>query len=357
MNNKLEQKTRLDWIDIVKFWGILAITWGHTLSGGDVHQYLYSFHVPLFFFVIGLFFTPPKISFWQFTAKKAVALLIPYFSFAIISILIFSVLGQYAVAALGRGLSDNSLFKDLLEMLTGKCRANRPLWFLPSMFLCYLLCFGLARIIEKKSIRVKYSVAILVILVSIAFLWVNESILKIQALFWKIDVAIFMLAFVAAAFLMKTFFMKHFKLYVYVLLSLSLLLVGGKIAFMNSVIGYLSNNYGNIFLFFMSAMCTIVGFCFISIVLTQRNLRFITKPLAYVGRRTLPVLLMHKFPILFFQVIFPWTKQPMKANNAIVGFVVAVISIIACLTVDIVFRKLFRALLMKKNKESIQENT
>lgn len=28
MHDKPEQKTRLDWIDILKFWGIIAIVWG-----------------------------------------------------------------------------------------------------------------------------------------------------------------------------------------------------------------------------------------------------------------------------------------------------------------------------------------
>lgn len=99
MNNIEAPKKRQGWIDIVKFFGIVAIVWGHTVSVGDVQQYLYSFHVPLFFFVVGLFFASPKLSFFRFTAKKAKDLLVPYFLFAIISILIFSVLGRFADAA------------------------------------------------------------------------------------------------------------------------------------------------------------------------------------------------------------------------------------------------------------------
>ena len=89
MRDQVGSNVRKDWIDIVKFWGMLAIVWGHTLSSGNVRHYLYSFHVPLFFFVIGLYFSEPKQSFWKFTAKKTKALLIPFFSFAIISILIY----------------------------------------------------------------------------------------------------------------------------------------------------------------------------------------------------------------------------------------------------------------------------
>ena len=84
----------------------------------------------------------------------------------------------------------------------------------------------------------------------------------------------------------------------------------------------------------------------LSILMTQCNWKIITAPLVYIGKHTLPILLMHKFPILFFQVIFPWTKQPMKENNPFVGLFVATVSIAACLGVDVFMQKaidMFRA--------------
>ncbi len=349
MNDKLEQKTRLKWIDIVKFLGILAIVWGHTLNDGIIRHYLYSFHVPLFFFVIGLFFSSPKISFIHFTIKKAKSLLIPYFLFASISILIFSVFGEIAVSTIESDGLGNSFIEDWLEMLMGQCRSNRPLWFLPCMFLCYLMCFGLSRVAEKKSVCVKRGVSLLVIAISVSLLLVNENIYKISSLFWKLDVAVFMLAFIATAFLMKNIFSKGINTFVKMVLTVLLLSLGGIIAFLNSEINYLSNVYGNVFLFYFGAVCTATGLCFLSVVLSNINFRFIINPLVYVGKKTLPILLMHKFPILFFQVLFPWTKQPMKDNNAVVGFVVAVISIVLCLLVDFVIQKFFAVFLSKKS--------
>lgn len=347
MHNKLE-KTRIDWVDIVKFWGILAIVLGHTLRSGSVRQYLFSFHVPLFFFVIGLFFTAPKLSFWRFTAKKAKDLLVPYFFFAIISILIFSVLGTFAASALDQDVAGNSLPANFLEMLAGQCRANRPLWFLPSMFCCYIICFGLARILKNQSSRIAKIAASLVIAISIAFCFINESFFNVDSLFWKIDVAVFMLAFVAAAFLMKPLFAKRLPLGVSTLLALLLLAGGGAIGLVNAPVIYLENYYGNAFLFYIGAFCSVAGFCFLSIVLSQCKWQLLRRPLVYVGKRTLPILLMHKFPILFFQVIFPWTKQPLKDDNFLVSLLVSIISIAACLAVNVLLQKLFAAIFQKK---------
>jgi fucose 4-O-acetylase-like acetyltransferase len=100
VSKNIGQQPRLLWVDVLKFFGILAIVWGHTLSSGAVRQYLYSFHVPLFFFAIGLYFKPSKTPFGCFCKEKAISLLFPYFAFAVISVLIFAVLGGLASSAL-----------------------------------------------------------------------------------------------------------------------------------------------------------------------------------------------------------------------------------------------------------------
>ena len=249
MNHILGSRKRQDWIDVVKFWGMLAIVWGHTLSDGNVRHYLYSFHVPLFFFVVGLFFASPKRSFWHFTAKRAKDLLIPYFLFASISILIFSVLGNLAGAALNQDVSGYTLSANLVEMLTGQCRANRPLWFLPCMFVCYLLCFAIARALENGSVCRKRTAAVVIAGISVFLCFMNERFWNIGGLFFKIDVAVFMLAFISVAYLLKSLLLKRFQPPIAILLAMLLLTVGGITAFTNSEIDYLGNHYGNVFLF------------------------------------------------------------------------------------------------------------
>ena len=48
---------RIVWLDIAKALGIVAIVLGHTIQGGLVKKYVYSFHVPMFFLkVYGQFY-------------------------------------------------------------------------------------------------------------------------------------------------------------------------------------------------------------------------------------------------------------------------------------------------------------
>lgn len=348
------QPSRLPWADILKFLGIFSIVWGHTLSSGAVRQYLYSFHVPLFFFVIGLYFKAPTMSFGRFFKKKTISLLVPYFSFAVISILIFSVLGKLASTSLDADVADFSLRTNLLEMLIGQCRANRPLWFLPSIFVFYILCFGLIKLTEKLPKHIRTATYLLVILGSAVLCALNSNTIRIVALFWKIDVSVFMLSFFLIAILLKPLFLRCATNRTSFLLSILLLLLGGFLAFRNGEVDYLSNNYGNVLLFYFSSICTVVGFCFISMFISHRNIRILNKTLTYVGQRTLPILLMHKFPILFFQVLFPWTKQPLKNSDPYVGFAVAIVSIAGCLFVELIWQKLFGMVISKihKNKQA-----
>lgn len=49
-------KTRYEWVDCLKFWGILAIYIGHFGSNaGKLYEFVFLYHVPLFFFSAGFF--------------------------------------------------------------------------------------------------------------------------------------------------------------------------------------------------------------------------------------------------------------------------------------------------------------
>ena len=79
------KKERIAWIDIAKAIAIFFIVLGHQLPSGPLCGYLYSFHVPLFFFLSGLTFNTAKEP-KKFFREKAKRILIPYFIFSSISI-------------------------------------------------------------------------------------------------------------------------------------------------------------------------------------------------------------------------------------------------------------------------------
>ena len=52
---------RLSWLDVLKGIGIILVAIGHIYSNRTVFNWLYSFHMPLFFFAAGLVYKEKPI--------------------------------------------------------------------------------------------------------------------------------------------------------------------------------------------------------------------------------------------------------------------------------------------------------
>lgn len=78
-------KQRISWIDVTKGIAIYLVILGHSLIGLKVNDYIFAFHMPLFFIASGLLFREKSI-------KKTIAgnikkLLVPYYITSICVIL------------------------------------------------------------------------------------------------------------------------------------------------------------------------------------------------------------------------------------------------------------------------------
>jgi len=74
--------------------------------------------------------------------------------------------------------------------------------------------------------------------------------------------------------------------------------------------------------------------------------------LEYIGRHTLVILVLHKLPILVFQTVIPFTKQPLRNNNLFVAVVVCFIAITSCLIAEVIIDKIMPWALGHKQKEN-----
>ena len=97
--------------DIIKGIGIMLMVLGHT-CGQPLYNWIYSFHMPLFFIVSGLFFSPNKYQFKAFVRKRFKQLVIPLFIFTtfIIGIASIFIPEQNIVGNLGRGILPGALW-------------------------------------------------------------------------------------------------------------------------------------------------------------------------------------------------------------------------------------------------------
>ena len=138
---------RIEYIDIAKGIGILLVALAHadvSIFSPYLHQLIYSFHMPLFFFLSGYFFNP-EISFWKLSEKRFNSILKPYLvTILFIYIASISFSNMRFVTAFGR------ILKSLYA--TGYYIDWVQLWFLPSLFVTSLFAFLFYRIV---LIRIK----------------------------------------------------------------------------------------------------------------------------------------------------------------------------------------------------------
>lgn len=125
-------KNRSGAIDALRIVGILAIIAGHTWDNHLVRVSLYSWHVPLFFFLTGYLWTPRRPVKIEL-AKRARTLLIPYAVWILVVGALFEVWLYFKHQFTADGL---------LNLLWGGNHLGRPFsafWFVTALFVAVIL--------------------------------------------------------------------------------------------------------------------------------------------------------------------------------------------------------------------------
>lgn len=120
---------RVAYIDIAKGLGILVIVLGHNDLAGYhplLHKFIYAFHIPLFFFLSGMFFRPER-SFGETLTRRFNTLMKPYF-FTLFMIY----LGEAAFSNMTFPVIVGRIAKSLYA--TGHYIDWVQLWFIPHLF-------------------------------------------------------------------------------------------------------------------------------------------------------------------------------------------------------------------------------
>lgn len=178
---KNDSKVRYDWVDTLKFLGILFIYIGHYGdAAGLFYKYVFQFHVPLFFFISGFFFkNKTSENLINFAIKNFKKYMIPYFLLNILYIVVCCSLNNYGIAF---------ILKNMVKMVLGirnDLISNSP-WFITCLFSLEMIYFVLNKIFRGN----KYILCILsfVLYVFFTFLMPFNPIIK-PSWFWNIDSA------------------------------------------------------------------------------------------------------------------------------------------------------------------------
>ena len=161
--NSTSSQSRLHIVDAVKGIAIVLMVIGHVEQGAIHRQtwasmpdvvravdfsdnFIYSFHMPAFFFVSGLFLagSVEKRGSWRFVLEKAKTLLYPYILWALLSIILDPLTLPFRAAT---GVP--TIWERISDILTGNSS-----WFLITLFLTQLLALLVLRLPRWLQITV-----------------------------------------------------------------------------------------------------------------------------------------------------------------------------------------------------------
>lgn len=302
---------RIQWIDNAKFIGIFLVVLGHLPIPEYAINFIYSFHMPLFFFISGYLYDVKKYdTFLKFLKHRSKQLLVPYVSFNVITYLFWLFVGR----KFGNDSSaDISVLTPIIGMFYGTDTGNYlihcgSLWFLPCLFLVeiiYYLC--------KQWNR--YLVLILFLIVG----YVNFKIDHIM-LPWSFDVALVAIFFYILADILREFINKSIEIKVVYKLFICLVafvLLIFQINF-NGRSDMSSNTYNNYLIFLSAAISGTVLVIYFSSLISELTGRLII--VEYFAKNTLIILALHGIISSVIKgVLFFALKIPVNYHHGMLG--------------------------------------
>lgn len=139
------------WINVLRALGIVLVVLGHTLGIGEwLEKYIYSFHMPLFFFISGLVLTESRLAIgWREAGRHyALRLLVPYLLFSLITYVPWVFLTRkYGAEAVLNVPAWKPLIGTFYGIgIDGWLQHNAMLWFFPCLFVVHMVF----RVIKRK---------------------------------------------------------------------------------------------------------------------------------------------------------------------------------------------------------------
>lgn len=248
---------RISYIDMAKGIGIILVVAGHTgFLSETALTWVMSFHMPLFFILSGMLLShtnATKHDMSAFFKKKARSILIPYFSFSVLSILFSAILDTATFASY--------LPNALLQTFT--LYGISVLWFLPSLFLGETVFL----FIRKKTSLLVSSILYLIICL-LTVLGVNtyhyHYVIDFEnnlSLLGAYLIAVFVRTGIAISFLAMGYYLQHFifrtekKKALYALCSVLFLLLNVFLSARNGKVDLNYMLFNNYLLYFSAALC------------------------------------------------------------------------------------------------------
>ena len=324
------EKKRIDWVDVVKGLGLIFVVLGH-LKIPYLATWIYTFHIPLFFFLSGFVFSGEKYGFKEYLIKKIKTLVVPYFCLGAVIFLVWC--GIYAV--------QNKQPIDYFIMLWNFIKQEHfwTVWFLTCLFLVEIIYFWINKISSKYK---WFSTLISITLCICAFVWYR---LGGGGLPWNLDVALVAQFFFHLGYLFKTqpkikdFLMngKFLKTAMLALCFLAINVVAGVLCIRISgkSLDMSIGMYGNELLSIISAVAGIL----LIVVISNK---FPIKCFRYLGQNTMIIFAWHSRIVIVLMDYLYKALNLFQGGNTVEVFASAFVTFIVIFAVLVPINELIK---------------
>lgn len=285
-------KKREEYFDVAKGIAILTVIMGHVIHDCTLKNWIFSFHMPIFFLISGYFFYKKESK--GFIEAKARQLLIPY-AITCIGIIISSVIVNLSlnnVSAIG-----GSTKEWIIASLYGSGGVHEVPFHIPQIGATWFLwALFISLVIMNSIVDSKYSY-----LIVISLFFVGQKSSELVWLPMSIQPALVCLLFVYLGYMCKKEKILQKDLPKGWVVAIAII---WAVSFIYGGHMYLVGCYfGNGILDIIGALCGSYIMILVSRVIVRKT-KFISRILQFFGRSTLPILCFH----LIEQNTFPWWK-------------------------------------------------
>jgi polysaccharide biosynthesis protein PslL len=317
---------RIEYLDIAKGIGILLVVLGHNdfeVISLFVQRLIYSFHMPLFFFLSG-YFLNTAVPFFEFFKKRFNALLKPFF---------FTIFLIYFTSVSFEKMGFNTAIQRTVKSLYGSGHYLDwvQLWFLPHLFAVSLYAFLFIMLVSKLRNRwITWGILLATLAIAVPFLNIFYpfplSILGKDYELWGLPFSID-LVLVTGFFFILGYEVRQVTTEKTFDNGLILAVTGGIVLLLNLLFPYeIDFNIRLYQSFLVNTAEAILGILFVLALARQFELRTtrLASFLKYLGNISLIILLFH-VPIQAF-----WAQKVENVTGnfplgILVGFIMGVI--------------------------------
>lgn len=296
-------------MDVLKGIGIYLVILGHTVKDDGLYLWIYSFHMPLFFFISG-WLTEPKErigDYRLFVAKKTKSLLWPFIFFRIALVLYWLLVERH--------------FREL---------DLGPIWFLVVLFFVEVIFVPPLCKWRKEHHCIIAMLACVYLFIALDSLTISNATIH-HLIGWAERIfnsgIWFCMAFLARKVTRKLELSKTYSWVVF----LAATTISVSMAKQNGNVSIFSNDVNNIILYLLLGLCGIGSmFLLCNLMLNKQN------QLEWIGKHTIIILAIHE-PIK--RVLLQLSSMAMETDvfhlqsSVCIAIVISIITLIACVPV------------------------